>query len=144
MSWKLRQGSRKTDTSTSVVLFIVFPAIIGLLFATVPTLIILSLMVIFKVFKIDIVKQKEPTLFNKQERIEREKRDKENFDPNYKGSESYQALLKKYDGNIPGAGQGDQSKLNPKARNLGSRRGIKGGKYNERISKKGNKYRQYY
>ena len=144
MSWKLRQGSRKTDTSTSVVLLIVFPAIIGLLFATVPTLIILSLMVIFKVFKIDIVKQKEPTLFNKQERIEREKRDKENFDPNYKGSESYQALLKKYDGNIPGAGQGDQSKLNPKARNLGSRRGIKGGKYNERISKKGNKYRQYY
>ena len=144
MSWKLRQGSRKTDTSTSVVLFIVFPAIIGLIFATTPTLIILSLMIIFKVFKIDIVRQKEPTLFNKQERIEREKREKENFDPNYKGSESYQALLKKYNGNIPGSGQGDQSKLNPKARNLGSRRGTKGGKYNERISKKGNKYRQYY
>ena len=36
------------------------------------------------------------------------------------------------------------SKLNPKARNLGSRRGTKGGKYNERISKKGNRYRQYY
>ena len=109
MSWKYRANNRKPDTSTGVVLFIVFPAIIGLLFATVPTLIILSLIVIFKVFKIDIVKQNEPTLFNKQERIEREKRDKENFDPNYKGSESYQALLKKYDGNIPGSGQGDNS-----------------------------------
>ena len=136
MSWKLRQGSRKTDTSTSVVLFIVFPAIIGLLFATVPTLIILSLMVIFKVFKIDIVKQKEPTLFNKQERIEREKRDKENFDPNYKGSESYQALLKKYDGNIPGSGQGDNS---------GEKIGKRGGRFIKRISKKtGKPYRQYY
>ena len=136
MSWKLRQGSRKTDTSTSVVLFIVFPAIIGLLFATVPTLIILSLMIIFKVFKIDIVKQKEPTLFNKQERIEREKRDSENFDPNYKGSESYQALLKKYDGNIPGSGQGDNS---------GEKIGKRGGRFIKRISKKtGKPYRQYY
>ena len=136
MSWKLRQGSRKTDTSTSVVLFIVFPAIFGLLFATIPTLIILFLIVIFKVFKIDIVKQKEPTLFNKQERIESEKRDKENFDPNYKGSESYQALLKKYDGNIPGSGQGDNS---------GEKIGKRGGKFIKRISKKtGKPYRHYY
>ena len=136
MSWKLRQGSRKTDTSTSVVLFIVFPAIIGLLFSNVPTLIILSLMVFFKVFKVDIVKQKEPTLFNKQERIEREKRDSENFDPNYKGSESYQALLKKYDGNIPGSGQGDNS---------GEKMGKRGGRFIKRISKKtGKPYRHYY
>jgi len=136
MSWKYRADNRKTDTSTDVVLFIVFPAIIGLLFATVPTLIILSLIVIFKVFKIDIVKQNEPTLFNKQERIEREKRDKENFDPNYKGSESYQALLKKYDGNIPGSGQGD---------NGGEKMGKRGGRYIKRVSKKtGKPYRQYY
>ena len=136
MSWKLRQGTRKTDTSTSVVLFIVFPAIIGLIFATTPTLIILSLMIIFKVFKIDIVRQKEPTLFNKQERIEREKREKENFDPNYKGSESYQALLKKYDGNIPGSGQGDNS---------GEKMGKRGGRFIKRISKKtGKPYRHYY
>ena len=135
MSWKLRQGSRNSDTSTSVVLFIVFPAIIGLIFATTPTLIILSLMIIFKVFKIDF-KEKEPTLFNKQERIEREKRDKENFDPNYKGSESYQALLKKYDGNIPGSGQGDNS---------GEKIGKRGGRFIKRISKKtGKSYRHYY
>ena len=136
MSWKYRADNRKTDTSTDVVLFIVFPAIIGLLFATVPTLIILSLIVIFKVFKIDIVKQKEPTLFNKQERIEREERDKRNFDPNYQGSESYQALLKKYDGNIPGSGQGDNS---------GEKIGKRGGRFIKRISKKtGKPYRQYY
>ena len=136
MSWKYRANNRKPDTSTGVVLFIVFPAIIGLLFATVPTLIILSLIVIFKVFKIDIVKQNEPTLFNKQERIEREKRDKENFDPNYKGSVSYQALLKKYDGNIPGSGQGD---------NGGEKMGKRGGRYIKRVSKKtGKPYRQYY
>ena len=93
-------------------------------------------MIIFKVFKIDIVKQKEPTLFNKQERIEREKREKENFDPNYKGSESYQALLKKYDGNIPGSGQGDNS---------GEKMGKRGGRFIKRISKKtGKPYRHYY
>ena len=63
----------------------------------------------------------------------------------YEGSESYQALLKKYNGNIPGAGQGDRSKgKTPKGRNLGWRYGTKGGKYNERISKKGNRYRQYF
>ena len=84
MSWKYRANNRKPDTSTGVVLFIVFPAIIGLLFATVPTLIILSLIVIFKVFKIDIVKQNKPTLSDLEERLERVRVQNKNFDPNYK------------------------------------------------------------
>tara|TARA_Y100000589_G_scaffold298937_1_gene307959 strand:+ start:309 stop:635 length:327 start_codon:yes stop_codon:yes gene_type:complete len=67
-----------------------------------------------------------------------------NFVKDYPGSPQYQALLKKYDGNIPGSGQGDRSDGKPKAKNLGWRYGTKGGKYNERISKKGNRYRQYY
>ena len=80
----------------------------------------------------------QPTLFNKQERIEREKRDKERYEEfkNYKGSESYQALLKKYDGNIPGSGQGDRG---------GEKIGKKGGKYIIRVSKKtGKPYKHYY
>ena len=62
----------------------------------------------------------------------------------YPGSPQYQALLKKYNGNIPGAGQGDQSKGKTKGRNLGSQYGKKGGRYNERVSKNGNRYRQYF
>ena len=144
MSWKYKANNRKPDTSTGVVLFIVFPAIIGLFFVPKVTLFIGFILIIFWILDKKLDKQNKPTLSDLEERLERVRVQNKNFDPNYKGSESYQALLKKYDGNIPGAGQGDQSKLNPKARNLGSRRGIKGGKYNERISKKGNKYRQYY
>ena len=83
-------------------------------------------------------KAKQPTLFNKEERIEREKRDKERYEEykNYKGSESYQALLKKYDGNIPGSGQGDRG---------GEKVGKKGGRYIKRVSKKtGKPYRHYF
>tara|TARA_E500000331_G_scaffold209468_1_gene200826 strand:+ start:144 stop:470 length:327 start_codon:yes stop_codon:yes gene_type:complete len=83
-------------------------------------------------------KAKQPTLFNKEERIEREKRDKERYEEykNYKGSESYQALLKKYDGNIPGSGQGD---------NGGEKMGKRGGRYIKRVSKKtGKSYRHYF
>ena len=101
------------------------------------------LWVLEKFFK----KQNKPPLFNKQERIERERKSNDRYEEfkNYKGSESYQALLKKYDGNIPGAGQGDRSiGKKPKGRNLGWRYGPKGGKYNERVSKKGNRYRQYF
>ncbi len=50
MSWKLRQGSRNTDTST-LVFILLFSAIIGLLTATVPTLIIIFLVVIVRIFK---------------------------------------------------------------------------------------------
>ena len=83
-------------------------------------------------------KAKQPTLFNKEERIEREKREKERYEEykNYKGSESYQALLKKYDGNIPGSGQGDRG---------GEKVGKKGGRYIKRVSKKtGKPYRHYF
>ena len=146
MSWKLRPRSGKADTSTLVVLFVFFPSIIGLLIAPVPTLIIIFFLLFLGIFNKNLDKQNQPTLFNKQERIERERKNKDRYEDfkNYKGSESYQALLKKYDGNIPGSGLGDRSKGNTKGRNLGSRRGQKGGRYNERISKKGNRYRQYF
>ena len=83
-------------------------------------------------------KQTEPSLFNKQERIERKKKYKGSHNiKDYPGSSQYQALLKKYNGSIPGSGQGDRSKgKKPKGRNLGWRYGTKGGKHNERISKK--------
>ena len=68
--------------------------------------------------------------------------DESPFVKDYPGSPQYQALLKKYNGNIPGSGQGDNSR--GKGRNLGERYGNRGGRYNERISKKGNRYRQYY
>ena len=56
-------------------------------------------------------KQTEPSLFNKQERIERKKKYKESHNiKDYPGSSQYQALLKKYNGSIPGSGQGDRSK----------------------------------
>ena len=83
-------------------------------------------------------KAEQPTLFNKQERIERERKNKDRYEDfkNYKGSESYQALLKKYDGNIPGSGQGD---------NGGEKLGKRGGRYIKRVSKKtGKPYRHYY
>ena len=83
-------------------------------------------------------KQNKPPLFNKQERIERERKSNDRYEEfkNYKGSESYQALLKKYDGNIPGSGQGD---------NGGEKLGKRGGRYIKRVSKKtGKPYRHYY
>ena len=43
-----------------------------------------------------------------------------------------------------GAGNDIVKGKKPKGRNLGWRYGTKGGKYNERISKKGNRYRQYF
>ena len=101
MSWKYRANDRKPDTSTGIVLFIVFPAIIGLFFVPKVTLFIGFILIIFWILDKKLDKQNKPTLSNFEERLERVRVQNKNFDPNYKGSESYQALLKKYDGNIP-------------------------------------------
>ena len=136
MSWKYRANNRKPDTSTGVVLFIVFPAIIGLFFVPKVTLFIGFILIIFWILDKKLDKQNKPTLSDLEERLERVRVQNKNFDPNYKGSESYQALLKKYDGNIPGSGQGD---------NGGEKMGKRGGRYIKRVSKKtGKPYRQYY
>ena len=140
MSWKLRRNANNASPTGCLILC----CLVCLLFFPKVTLFFGFILIIFWILDKKLDKQNKPTLSDLKERLERVRVQNKNFDPNYKGSESYQALLKKYNGNIPGSGQGDQSKLNPKARNLGSRRGTKGGKYNERISKKGNRYRQYY
>ena len=144
MSWKYRANNRKPDTSTAIVLFIIFPAIIGLFFAPTATLFIGLILLIFWILDKKLPKPNKSRISELEERLERARVPNKNFDPNYKGSESYQALLKKYNGRIPGSGQGDRSNGEPKAKNLGWRYGTRGGKYNERISKKGNRYRQYY
>ena len=143
MSWKLRRNANNASPTGCLILC----CLVCLLFFPKVTLFFGFILIIFWILDKTLGnpnKSNKSRIKELEERLERIRLPSKNFDPNYKGSESYQALLKKYNGNIPGSGQGDQSKLNPKARNLGSRRGTKGGKYNERISKKGNRYRQYY
>ena len=141
MSWKYRANNRKPDTSTAIVLFIIFPAIIFLFFAWEETLFfglfLLSFWILDKILNKSTKSNKSriKELEEKLERI-RLKLPSKNFDPNYKGSESYQALLRKYNGNIPGSGQGDNS---------GEKIGKRGGRFIKRISKKtGKSYRHYY
>ena len=140
MSWKLRRNANNASPTGCLILC----CLVCLLFFPKVTLFFGFILIIFWILDKKLDNPNKSRIKELEEMIKRRRVKTKNFDPNYKGSESYQALLKKYNGNIPGSGQGDQSKLNPKARNLGSRRGTKGGKYNERISKKGNRYRQYY
>tara|TARA_R100000773_G_scaffold40459_1_gene36436 strand:+ start:170 stop:586 length:417 start_codon:yes stop_codon:yes gene_type:complete len=138
MSWKLRPRAGKGDGTLGTYVILFFLGIIGLLIWTQPTLLIIFLMVLFRFIKKNLALQKQPTLLNKQDRIETERKSKERYEEfkNYKGSESYQALLKKYDGNIPGSGQGDRG---------GEKIGKKGGRYIKRVSKKtGKPYRHYF
>ena len=139
MSWKYRANNRKPDTSTAIVLFIIFPAIIFLFFAWKETLFVGLILLIFWILDKILnksTKSNKSRIKELEERLERIRLPSKNFDPNYKGSESYQALLKKYNGNIPGSGQGDNS---------GEKIGKRGGRFIKRISKKtGKPYRQYY
>ena len=134
-------GWKYSNYPFSSTLFLLFLAIaLSILFpkTTITGLLILGILVLLEKFSKSLDKQNEPTLLNKQDRIETERKSKERYEEfkNYKGSESYQALLKKYDGNIPGSGQGD---------NGGEKMGKRGGRYIKRVSKKtGKPYRHYY
>ncbi len=134
-------GWKYSNYPFSSTLFLLFLAIaLSILFpkTTITGLLILGILVLLEKFSKSLDKQNEPTLLNKQDRIETERKSKERYEEfkNYKGSESYQALLKKYDGNIPGSGQGDRG---------GEKIGKKGGRYIKRVSKKtGKPYRHYF
>ena len=103
-------GWKYSNYPFSSTLFFLFLAIaLGILFpkTTITGLLILGILVLLEKFSKSLDKQNEPTLLDKQDRIETERKSKERYEEfkNYKGSESYQALLKKYNGNIPGSGQ---------------------------------------
>jgi len=123
MSWKLRQGSRNPDTSTLVVILLFFPAIIGLLTATVPTLLIIFLIVFLKIFK------KSNVLSNSKYKNDLAKQRKE-----------LDELRKGNDDNWWTSG----TVLPPKKKEKEIKKGKRGGRYTEDKTKDGRPYRRYF
>ena len=132
MSWKLRRNANNASPTGCLILC----CLVCLLFFPKVTLFFGFILIIFWILDKRLDKPNKSRIKELEERLERVRLPSKNFDPNYKGSESYQALLKKYNGNIPGSGQGDNS---------GEKIGKRGGRFIKRISKKtGKPYRQYY
>ena len=132
MSWKLRRNANNASLTGCLILC----CLVCLLFFPKVTLFFGFILIIFWILDKRLDKPNKSRIKELEERLERVRLPSKNFDPNYKGSESYQALLKKYNGNIPGSGQGDNS---------GEKIGKRGGRFIKRISKKtGKPYRQYY
>ena len=134
MSWKLRRNANNASPMGCLILC----CLVCLLFFPKVTLFFGFILIIFWILDKKLDNPNKSRIKEIEERLEkiRLKLPSKNFDPNYKGSESYQALLKKYNGNIPGSGQGDNS---------GEKIGKRGGRFIKRISKKtGKPYRHYF